>query len=122
MYYANLHLTPTQAKTLQRGGAIKIQPHLMDSPNIKLVVSDTNARKLLDAQSRGGATKLKLSPSEMEYNSSQKRGGLGPLAMLAASTLLPAIAPAVGNAASNIFGRLLGGGTMGGRRHGGRRR
>lgn len=110
MYYANLQLTPMQAKKLQEGGAISVKPHTMNEPNIKLVVSEQNARKLMNAHSKGGAMKLKLSPAEMEYNNQNKRGGLGPLAMLAASSLLPAVAPAVGNLANNLFGKLFGGG------------
>lgn len=118
MYYANLQLTPEQASKLLQGGAITIRPYLITSPNAGVIVNENNAKKLLTAESKGGAMKLKLSPSEIEYNvnqqftddaSMQTKGGIGPLAMLAASSLIPAVAPAVGNLANNLFGKLFGG-------------
>jgi hypothetical protein len=123
MYYANLQLTPEQASKLLQGKAITIRPYLITSPNAGVIVNENNAKKLLTAESKGGAMKLKLSPSEIEYNvnsvknlrgitddaSMQTKGGIGPLAMLAASSLIPAVAPAVGNLANNLFGKLFGG-------------
>jgi hypothetical protein len=112
MYYANLELTPEQARKLLQGGAISIRPYLITSPNAGVIVNETNARRLLNAESKGGAMKLRLSPSEIEYNTANRnhtKGGIGPLAMLAASSLIPAVAPAVGNLANNLFGKLFGG-------------
>jgi hypothetical protein len=111
-YRVNMELSPDQATSLSKGGAISVNPSSMRRANVNVVLDEKNAKKLYNAYNKGGATKLKLTATEMEDNMNNKtRGGLGPLAMLAASSLIPAVAPAVGNLANNLFGKLFGGGT-----------
>jgi hypothetical protein len=112
MYYANIQLTPTQVQELKRGGMISLAPHQLRNPTTKLVVDEKNAKKIFQAHSKGSGVKVKLTAKELESNLSDKRGGLGPLAMLAASSLIPALAPVAANTVGNIFGKLFGGAAM----------
>ena len=103
MYKAKVGITTAQKKKLASGGAIKIKPHKIGKPG-EIVVSKDMADSIMNAQHSGTPVDIMLRPEEIKMNI--EGGFLPALGMM----LAPALAPAIGNLAQGLVGKLFGSG------------
>lgn len=100
MYHlAHINLSENQMKNLAKGKGIQLHAKQLHHPSHQLIVHNETAKKLAKAHRGRKGTRIQLSPHEIESN---VQGGFLP--MLLAS----AFAPALGDLAQGIVGKLFG--------------
>lgn len=103
MYKAKIGLSAAQKKKLASGGALRVMPHKIGKKG-EIVVNKDMAEAIMGAKHSGSPVDIILKPEEIKMN---VEGGFLPgLAMM----LAPALAPAVGQLAQGVVGKLFGSG------------